>query len=415
MIKHFKLLIITVVVLYVPAITAEKDSIDAVAKANPVKFSAVVDMQVEKKLYDEYGSTINTTRIDNPSLVNYREAFDDFWMRVALKGNCRLQYLEGAFNLRFYPYWTMRRKMYSSSTSGGLGADLQGYLELLELNQAYIKAFIENTPKNGLTFTPHIKVGRDGLLNACGQLFGNYLDQPVGGYGASRTDNVVGPFKNRKIFANQLEVGFTFNVFNTFEGVTSLMAGANLNNEKFYQSSTTQYWQILDSKLSAGFIRFYQDFYFMSKRFHVGGGFRKYTAPRDSISGIIIIPNTYTSGQWTLDANILPGLKIYTEMGVQKMSSDASTGIVRPMNVGITIPTFGIVDTFAVEIENVSTTFFGSKSMRDPVAGREKTQALGWGLVVEKKWFDRCVFDWGLYTGNPTGDMKTTMRLTFLF
>jgi hypothetical protein len=406
---------IIAVISFIPATATEKDSTSTEVKANPVKFSATVDMQVDKKLYDEYGSSINSTRLKNPQILNYRQAFDDFWMRVGLKATCKLDYLEGVFNLRFYPYWTLRRKVYVDENNGRPATDIAGYLDLIELNQAYIKAFIVNAPQKDLTFTPHIKVGRDGILNSCGQLFGNYLDQPVGGYGASPVENVVGPFKNRKIFANQLEVGCTFNLYNTVEGVTSLMIGANLNNEKFYQSSATQYWQLFDSKLSAGFVRFYQDFYFMNKRFHAGGGFRNYTAPIDSVSGVIIIPNTYTSGQWAFDVNVLPGFKVYTEMGVQKMRSKASTGIVRPFNIGITIPTFGVVDTLAVEFENVSTTFFGGKSMRDPVFGRDKTQALGWGLVVEKKWFDRCIFDWGLYTGNPTGDMKTTMRLTFLF
>jgi hypothetical protein len=417
--KHYLLAIIAAAVMYMPATALEKDTAaPAATGVFPVKFSAAVDMQVDKKMYDEHGSgKYNTTRFTHSNVVGTRQTFDDFWMRVALKGSCNLKYLESVFNVRFYPYWTLRRKVYepSESGSGGLSTaiDIQGYLDVIELNQAYFKAFKEYAPQTDLTFKPHLKIGRDGLLNGCSQLFGNYLDLVAGGYGASAVENVVGPFKNRKVFANQMEIGFTFNAFNMVSGTTSLMVGGNANNEKFYQSSTTQYWQLLDSKLSAGFVRGYQDFYIWKKRFHLGGGFKRYSAPGDS--GGVQVAMTYTAGQWVFDAAIIKDVKFYAEMAVQKLGSDASTGIVRPINIGITLPTFGVLDTLAVEFENISNTFFSDKSMRDPVAGRENTKALGWGIVVEKRYFDRFIIDWGLYTGNPTGDMKTTLRLTSNF
>jgi hypothetical protein len=430
--KQYVIAIVAAAALYMPAAALDKDAPTPAAGVFPVKFSAVVDMQVEKKMYDEYGSNFNSTRFTYANLIGYRQAFDDFWLRVALKGSCNLKYLESAFNVRFYPYWTMRRKVYEPNPTGGGGLstapDLQGYLDVLELNQAYIKGFKEYAPRTGLTFKPHLKVGRDGLLNGCSQLFGNYLDLPAGGYGASRTENVVGPFKNRKIFANQLEAAFSYNIFDYVSGTVSLMVGANANNEKFYQSSTTQYWQLLDSKMTAGFFRAYEDVYIWNKRFHIGGGFKKYQAPIDSAG--VLIANTYTAGQWLFEASIFKDVKFYTEMAVQKLSSDASTGIVRPINIGITLPTFGVLDTLAIEWENVAPTYFwhnpvycivkdqplfDPRSMRDPVAGRLGTRALGWGIVIEKRYFDRFVIDWGLYTGNPTGDMKTTLRLTSNF
>jgi hypothetical protein len=413
--KHYLLTIIATALLYIPATALEKDTAASGAGAFQIKFSATIDMQVEKKMYDEYGSVVNTTRFTTQpnGLFGYRQAFDDFWMRVALKGMCRSKYLESAFNVRFYPYWTLRRKVYVDPNNGTPPNDLLGYLDVIELNQAYVKAFKEYSPRTGVTLQPHIKIGRDGLLNGCSQLFGNYLDQPTGGYGAARTENVVGPFKNRKIFANQMEAGFAFNASNIVSGATSLMIGGNVNNDKWYEKSATQYYQLLDSKLSAGFIRGYQDFFLLNKRVHVGGGFRKYTAPTDS--GGILVANDFNVWQWIFDAAIIKDVKFYTEMAVQKMSSNASTGIVRPINAGITLPTFGVLDTLAVEFENVANTFFSDKSMRDPVYGRLDTRALAWGMVVEKRYFDRVVIDWGLYSGNPTGDMKTTLRLTSNF
>lgn len=412
--KRYLFTIVAAVLIQAPWVAAvESDTAQSAVDAVQVKFSATIDMQVEKKLYDEHGSTLNTTRFTHPNLIGYRQSFDDFWMRVALKGACRLKYLESVFNIRFYPYWTLRRKVFVPNDAGAQAADIQGFLDVIELNQAYLKALKEYSPKSGLTFQPHIKIGRDGLLNSCSQLFGNYLDQPAGGYGASRTENVVGPFKNRKVFANQLEAGFIFNVSSLVGGATSLMIGANVNNEKFYQSSTTQYWQLLDSRLSAGFLRGYQDIYLWNRYFHLGGGFKIYSAPIDSAG--ILVANNYIAGQWVFDVAIVEGMKFYTEMSVQKMSSDASTGVVRPINIGITLPTFGVLDTLAVEFENVSNTFFSDESMRDAVAGRLDTKALGWGIFVEKRYFDRILIDWGLYTGNPTGDMKTTLRLTSNF
>ncbi len=413
--KHLPTIIaFTSIIITTTVGRTQGDSLSTAAVNTPeIKFSATVDMQIEKKLYDEYGSSFNTTRFTHPSLFGYRQTFDDMWMRVALKGALRMKNLESVFNIRFYPYWTLRRRVYVDPNSGTPPPDIQGCLDVIELNQAYLKVFKNYSPESGLNFRPHFKVGRDGLQNSCSQLFGNYLEQPAGGYGDSRVENVVGPFKNRKIFANQLEAGFVFNAYDIIGGTTSLMIGANLNNEKFYQSSTTQYWQLLDSKLTAGFFRIYQEFTVLDNLIHLGGGFKKYSAPIDS-SGVLVA-NNYYAGQWLIEINILEGLKFYTEMAVQKMSSQASTGVVRPINTGITIPTFGVVDTLAVEFENVAKTFFSDESMRDAVAGRQNTKALGWGIVVEKRYFDRIIIDWGLYTGNPTGDMKTTLRLTSNF
>ena len=97
------------------------------------------------------------------------------------------------------------------------------------------------------------------------------------------------------------------------------------------------------------------------------------------------------------------------------MSSTSSSGIVRPINIGLTFPTFGVLDTFALEVENVATTFFSDESMRDDIGGRLPTRALGWGIVIEKSYFKRVIVDWGLFSGSPNGDMRTALRLTSLF
>jgi hypothetical protein len=154
----------------------------------------------------------------------------------------------------------------------------------------------------------------------------------------------------------------------------------------------------------------------MDKRIHAGVGFRNYTSVQDSAGNQGLLREfTYFSAQWAFDAVIARDVKFYSEFAMQKMSSDASTGIVRPINIGITLPTFGVLDTLAVEVENVAKTFFSDESMRDAVGGRTPTKALGWGIVVEKRFLNRLVIDWGVYSGNPTGDMKTTLRLTSLF
>jgi hypothetical protein len=431
--KRYLLTILAAMVMHMPTIAQEKDTANAnaggdtaVSKAeaapaapkaeSPVKFSAVVDMQVEKGLYDEFFRNA-PNRISNTTVSGYRQVVDEFWMRVALKGSYKIQYLEGVFNLRFYPYWTMRRKVYVDPNSGTNPLDLLGYLDVIELNQAYLKVFKDYAPLENLTLKPHLKIGRDGLQNSCSQLFGNYLDQPTGGYGDSRYVNVTGPFKNKKVFANEIEVGFTFNVFDIVGGATSLMIGGNLSNQNFYNAMATQFYQIEDSKLSAGFVRFYQDMYFWKNRFHLGAGFRNYLSVQDSAGSPGYLVNTnYLTAQFAFDAVIMKDVKFYTEMAAQQMSSPAKTTvIVRPINVGITIPTFGVLDTFAFEVENVATTFFSDQSMRDAFAGHTPTRALGWGIVLEKRYFSRCVIDWGLFTGNPTGDMRTTLRLTTLF
>jgi hypothetical protein len=436
--KRYLLTIIAAAAICIPAIAQEKDTVAPKAEAyplstppaivqgkdsaapkvktdaSPFKFSAILDMQVEKQMYDEF-SRNSTNRISNTNVSGYRLAFDDFWLRVALRGSYQLKNLESAFSLRFYPYWTLRRQVYVDQANGTPPVDILGYLDVLELNQAYIKVFKEYTPEENLMFKPHFKIGRDGLLNSCSQLFGNYLDQPSGGYGASRYVNITGPFKNRKVFANQLELGFAFNVFDMVGGLTSVMIGGNLNNQNFYNAAATQFFQIEDSKLSAGFIRAYQDLYFLDKRFHIGGGVRKYVSTQDSGSQGYLVKATYLSTQLAFDAVICKDVKFYTEMAQQQMSSTASTGIIRPINAGLTIPTFGVLDTLAIEVENVADTYLNDLSMRDPVSGRLDTKALGWGMVIEKRYFNRFVIDWGLFTGNATGDMKTTLRLTSLF
>jgi hypothetical protein len=101
---------------------------------------------------------------------------------------------------------------------------------------------------------------------------------------------------------------------------------------------------------------------------------------------------------------------------MQQLGVQSSTGIVRPINMGITVPTLGAVDTLAIELENVATTFVGDESMRDATGQRNPiTLALAWGIVVQKKFLNRANIAWGLYTGDPYGDMQTTLRLTTLF
>jgi hypothetical protein len=418
--KRYLLTIIAAAVMaaamHIPASAREMDPSAAANDASRFKLSGSVDMQVEKQLYDEFISS-STNRINNSVVTGYRYAADDFWMRVAMKGAYRLKNFESVFNMRFYPYWLMRRDYTKENGISGAGAaDVVKYLDVWELTQAYFKIFKEYTPQDNLTFQPHFKIGRDGLLNSCSQLFGNYLDQPAGGYGDSRYSNISGPFKNRKIFANQLECGFAFNVFDMVGGSTSIMIGGNLNNTNFYGTTATQFIQIEDSKLTAGFYRVYQDLYCLNRRLHVGGGVRNYSSIQDS-SGYAgyFTKSTYFTAQCVFDAVIARDVKFYTEMAMQKMSSTASTGIVRPMNAGITLPTFGVLDTLAIEFENVAKTFLSDKSMRDAIGGRSPTKALGWGIVIEKRYFDRFVIDWGLYTGNPSGDMKTTLRLSSCF
>jgi hypothetical protein len=427
--KQFLLVILIAMGLYLPAAAQEEDT-GSDLKKFPVKFSATVDMQVEKQMYDEFYSGA-TNRISNTIVSGYRQAFDDFWMRIALKGSCNLKYFESKFNMRFYPYWTMRRKMYIDPQSGTNPPDLLSYLDAFEIAQAYFKVFKTYTPEDNLTFQPQFKVGRDGMLNNSSQLFGNYLDQPAGGYGDSRYVNITGPFKNRKIFANQLSAGFEFNIFDMVGGKTDVILGGNLNNQNYYNAAATQFFQIEDSKLSAGFFRIYQDLYILNERFHLGGGFRKYVSVQDSAGyqGHLFRTN-YITAQWAFDVTIIKDLKFYTEMAMQKMSSDASTGIVRPINIGFTLPTFGVLDQLTIEWENVAPTYFehnpvyaliydkplfNPRSMRDAIAGRSPTRALGWGITLQKKYFERFIIDWGVYTGNPTGDMKTTLRLTSNF
>ena len=76
----------------------------------PFKLTAVFETQVQKDLWDEFGDS--TTRFKAFNIpAGYPETVENFWMRVALIGSYRLKNLEGVFNLRFYPYWTMRREI----------------------------------------------------------------------------------------------------------------------------------------------------------------------------------------------------------------------------------------------------------------------------------------------------------------
>ena len=413
--RYLLAIFVTAVLIRIPLAAQEPDSA-AFGMSLPVKFSAFVDMQLEKQLYDEFEST-SSNRLSTTNVHQYRKIIDDFWLRVGINGTCSLKYVESVFNLRFYPYWAMRKNYIKENNIASAGSyDLSSYIDAFEIARAYLKVFKKYAPQDNLTFQPHFKIGRDGMLNNSSQLFGNYLDQPAGGYGDSRYVNITGPFKNRVVFANQLAAGFDFNVFDMVGGKTEIMIGGNLNTRNFYNAMATEFFQLEDSKLSAGFYRFYQDLYFLNERFHLGGGFRKYVSIQDS-SGYEghFIKEFYTTGQWVFDVTIVKGFKFYTELAVQKMSSTASTGVVRPINMGITIPTFGVLDMLTLEFENVADTYFSDKSMRDAIGGRTPTRALGWGITLQKKYLDRIIVDWGVYSGNPTGDMKTTLRLTSKF
>ncbi len=390
-----------------------------------VQWGATVDMQVDKEMWDEFGEDMKN-RLQYASLTHwYRKVADDFWLRVALRAKYSHKYFESAFSLRFYPYWTMRRKGDFQT-----GNDLNRYLDVLEINQAYLKTF-KNFGNEDRNFGLHFKVGRDGLLSTGSQLFGNYLELPTAGYGESRNVTVVGPFKNRKVFANQLEIGLNFKFGDFFSGTTSLMLGGNVNNKQWYSAPTPPISEEMDSKLSAGFTRGYQDFYFWKERIHLGAGFRVYTTKATKTEPVVTIDeeglaettstsfpadSRFINGDWTFDITILPDCKFYSEFGFQKLGFRSIAGVVRPFTAGITIPTGGILDILAVEIENVSNTFFSDVSRRDPVGNRKDTRSFAWGIVIDK-WFikERAGISWGVYTGNAYGDMKTSLRLTSNF
>ncbi|MBN1307152.1 MAG: hypothetical protein JXA18_04495 [Chitinispirillaceae bacterium] len=391
-------------------------------------YSATIDMQVDKEMYDEFVDG-GSNRFRLPNLQGtYRKIVDDFWMRVALRGSLELTHFETALALRFYPYWMMRR-MDRDNDRG----DMEPYLDLTELNQAYLKVFADYSMDDSLNrFHIYLKIGRDGLLNSCSQLFGNYLDLPTAGYGDSRYINVVGPFKNRKVFANQLELGFTFKIGDLVSGRTSAMIGGNVNNEKWYTAPNPALFQLMDSRLSAGFSRVYQDIFLWNDRIHLGGGFRIYTTKVDKTEPVITVTmvegvelrdtsvttfvadSRYVNGDWTFD--IVPfthvsDFKFYSEFAYQRLGVGSSTGIVRPFNMGITIPTGNVVDILAIEFENAAKTFFSTESMRDKI-GNRKSHSGAWGIVVEKNFMDHVIVAWGLYTANPSGDLKTTLRLS---
>ena len=238
-----------------------------------------------------------------------------------------------------------------------------------------------------------------------------------------------GPFLNRQVFANELEAGFSFNAFNVVGGKTSIMIGGNvsegdINNDEFYGAFNV--FQILDSKLTAGFIRVYQDLYFLNSRIHIGGGIRNYSTPMDTGSSphINFADNNFFSAQGAFDAVIIPDMKFYAELAMQKtpwvdyigFSQPIRPVLLRPITMGLTIPTFGVVDTLAVEFENVGKTYFSDQSMRDSVSQRTgPTMALAWGVVVQKKFLNRFNIAWGLYTGDQYGDMAATLRLSTYF
>jgi len=399
-----------------------------------VQWNATADMQVDKEMWDEfYDKSPSNVQTYNLTKTRHRTMVDDFWMRVALRAKFRTKYFESAFALRFYPYWTLRRQGPFRD-----GEDLDRYLDVLEINQAYLKTFKEYT-RDDTKWGVFFKVGRDGLLTTGSQLFGNYLELPTGGYGETLKPNVTGPFLNRKVFANMMETGFSFTLGDLMSGKTSLMVGGNFNNKKWYSSGSNPESELLDSKLTAGFTRGYQDLYFWKDRIHLGGGYRVYTtyvddaeyrpvqtaAGADSLddSGEVVTEyvefqgqRKYRNGEWVVDVTFTPDCKLYTEFGFQKLGVGSSTGVIRPFTAGITIPTGKVLDVLAVEVENVSDTYFNDKSMRDQVGTRKGTKSFAWGIVTEK-WLlkDRVCVDWGVYTGSAYGDMKTSFRLTSNF
>lgn len=412
--------------------TVEKGSSDEPDAATAslwsrVQWNATVDMQVDKEMWDEfYDKSKSHLQTYNLIQTRRRTMVDDFWLRVALRAKYKLQNFESAFALRFYPYWTLRREGTFQQ-----GEDLDKFLDVLEINQAYLKAFKDykyEEKELGVFF----KVGRDGLLTTGSQLFGNYLELPTGGYGEATKANVTGPFKNRKVFANMMEVGCTFKLGDIVSGNTSLMIGGNFNNKKWYSAGSNPESELMDSKLTAGFSRAYQDLYFLKDFIHVGGGYRVYTTYGDKKesrvtgvddTGAIITEmvtvqgqSKYINGEWGVDVTFTPQCKLYTEFGFQKLGVGSTTGVIRPFTAGITIPTGNVLDLLAIEIENVSDTYFNCKSMRDQVGNREGTESFAWGVVTEK-WLlkDRVSVAWGVYTGSAYGDMKTSFRLTSNF
>jgi hypothetical protein len=403
-------------VIYLPACAAHSDS---TAAASPFTFSAIFDAQVQKDLYDEFGgasSNIFSTPQVSGNLQGLPEAFNDFWMRIALFATYRSKYFEAVANLRFYPYWSERAKDKSGAT------DLGSALDYLELNRAYAKVFRKYSPEKDLVLMPWIKVGRDGLLNTNSDLFGNYLDQPTGGYGRNNASNVIGPFLNKIVFANEAEAGFAFHVPGGVGGKTSVMIGGNVNNTLFYSAPYPIIYQYLDSKLSAGFFRVYQDLYFTNssdvpifQTIHLGGGFRNYQTTVDS--GSVLVKNNYFDAQGMFDIVIMPDTKFFTEIAMQKLGQASSSGIARPINAGVTIPTFGVVDTLDVECENVAKTFFSNQSMRDALGAGFSATTVGfaWGFVVQKKFLKKVNIAWGLYTGDQYGDLQSTLRLSTYF
>ncbi len=387
-----------------------------------VQWGATIDMQVDKEMWDEFSMDTKNRSSQEILTTWYRDLVDDFWMRIALRGSYHAKYLESAFALRFYPYWTMRREGKFES-----GLDLSKQLEVIEINQAFLKVFKEYATDDN-RFTIHFKIGRDGLLTTGSQLFGNYLELPTAGYGVSRKASVVGPFKNRKVFTNQIETGFHFEIGEVISGRTSLMIGGNVNNQKWYTAPSPQILERMDSKFSAGFTRGYQDLYFWKERIHLGGGYRVYTTKGDKHTHIKFVndsnqvdsfPTKFTedkrfvNGDWTFDIRILPGLLFYSEFGYQRLGFGVERTILRPFTAGITIPTGGVLDLLAVEVENVSNTFFNDKSYRDPIGNRRGTNSFAWGIVTEKWFFgERAGVAWGVYSASPYGDMKTSLRIT---
>jgi hypothetical protein len=371
-----------------------------------LKLNCSIEMQADKEMYNDFGINGSDNRFTMPLMRNYRKAADDFWMRVGMFMSYTDSNLETVVSFRFYPYWTMRRLGPYDTYN-----DLNGYLDYIELTRAYIKVFKDYFfGDNSLNL--HFKVGRDGLLNSCGQLFGNYLEYAVGGYSQSRFSNFIGPFKNRKIFANQLQFGTQFKVGTIFTSKTDLMFGGNLNNEKWYSAPATPIFQMADSKLSTGFFRCYLDLYFLNERLHFGTGYRNYFTK--VLEDEIYKTDKWETANWAFDAIIIPDLKFYSEFGYQSIGITTTKTVLRPVTMGLTIPTGKVLDLLAVEMENVAETFFSDKSKRDQV-GLRKSVAIEWGMIVEKSYQDRVTVSWGLYPGNPNGDLKTSLRLSSYF
>lgn len=367
--------------------------------------SATVDIQVDKKMYDEnYAEIANDYAKYNrfQSVLFLRKAVDDYWLRGDLKILYTSALFENSLVLRVFPKFTLKQRDFGPEPE-----DLR-YIPLFDLIKAYLKVRREYSGSQLF-----LKLGRDEMLNTCGQLFGNYLENPVGGYGAKTSSNIIGPFKNRAVSANQIEVGARLNFSDMLESRTSVIVGGNLNNDQWYSSGVPAIYELMDSRLNGKFYRAYQDFYLFDNRIHAGAGYRNYSTMGDSDN--ILIPLHFINAAVAFDAVIFPGMKIYTEFGYQKLGQKSRTGIMRPVLLGLTIPTGGALDQLGIELENAGETYISSKSTRDNSLGRVKTVALAYGLTAEKRFAQRCNVAWAIYPGNAYGDLTTSLRISTYF